>query len=287
MGTIRQALIGISWGCTYRMPPPIVPPIPRSEEALVRRAILALTTMLLAVAVAACGGGSQEAGNPSSAAPTTLPTGSEPVRLDPAKFTAQIDNPYWPMTPGSRWVYREKADGEVQRVEVTVTDQTRTIMGIEARVVHDKVTLENDGRLVEDTYDWYAQDDKGNVWYLGEDTKEYENGKVSSTEGSWEAGVDGAQPGILLPASPQPGLSYRQEYYKGEAEDAAQVLSVDKQAKVPFGAFKDVLQTKDFTPLQPEILEHKYYAQGVGPVLVIGVKGGASREELVRFERTP
>ncbi|HET6748137.1 MAG TPA: hypothetical protein VFL71_02660, partial [Actinomycetes bacterium] len=136
-------------------------------------------------------------------------------------------------------------------------------------------------------YDWYAQDDKGNIWYLGEDTKEYENGKVSSTEGSWEAGVDGAQPGILLPASPQPGLSYRQEYYKGEAEDAAQVLSVDKQAKVPFGAFKDVLQTKDFTPLQPEILEHKYYAQGVGPVLVIGVKGGASREELVRFERTP
>jgi hypothetical protein len=254
----------------------------------VRRAILALMTMLLAVAVAACGGGSQEAGNPSSAAATTLPKGSEPVRLDPARFTTQIDNPYWPMTPGSRWVYRE-TDGQAstQRVEVTVTDQTRTIMGIEARVVHDKVTLENDGSLVEDTYDWYAQDDEGNVWYLGEDTKEYENGKVSSTEGSWEAGVDGAQPGILLPASPQPGLSYRQEYYEGEAEDAAQVLGVDKRAKVPFGAFKDVLQTKDFTPLQPEILEHKYYAQGVGPVLVIGVKGGASREELLRFERTP
>jgi hypothetical protein len=99
--------------------------------------------------------------------------------------------------------------------------------------------------------------------------------------------VDGAQPGILLPASPKPGLSYRQEYYKGEAEDAAQVLSVDQQAKVPFGAFTDVLQTKDFTPLQPELLEHKYYAQGVGPVLVIGVKGGAAREELLRFERTP
>jgi hypothetical protein len=253
----------------------------------VRRAILALMTMLLAVVVAACGGGSQEAGNPSSAAATTLPKGSEPVRLDPARFTTQIDNPYWPMTPGSRWVYREKADGEVQRVEVTVTDRTRSIMGIGARVVHDRVTLENDGSLVEDTYDWYAQDDKGNVWYLGEDTKEYENGKVSSTEGSWEAGVDGAQPGILLPASPEPGLSYRQEYYEGEAEDAAQVLSVDERAKVPFGAFEDVLQTKDFTPLQPEILEHKYYARGVGPVLVIGVKGGAAREELLRFERTP
>jgi hypothetical protein len=252
----------------------------------VRRAILALMTMLLAVAVAACGGGSREAGTSSSAA-TTLPKGSEPVRLDPAKFTSRIDNPYWPMTPGSRWLYREKADGELQRVEVTVTDQTKMIMGIEARVVHDKVTLARDGSLVEDTYDWYAQDDKGNIWYLGEDTKEYENGKVTSTEGSWEAGVDGAQPGILLPASPKPGLSYRQEYYKGQAEDAAQVMSLDQQAQVPFGAFEDVLVTKDFTPLQPEILEHKYYAQGVGPVLVLGVRGGASREELVRFERKP
>jgi hypothetical protein len=251
----------------------------------VRRAILALMTMLFAVAVAACGGGSQEAGNPSSAA-TSLPKGSETVQLDPGRFTTQIDNPYWPMTPGSRWLFREKADGEVQRVEVTVTDQTKMVMGIEARVVHDKVTLQ-DGSLVEDTYDWYAQDDKGNIWYLGEDTKEYENGKVTSTEGSWEAGVDGAQPGILLPASPKPGLVYRQEYYKGQAEDAAQVLSLDKQAQVPFGAFDDVLVTKDFTPLQPEILEHKYYAQGVGPVLVLGVKGGASREELLRYQRTP
>jgi hypothetical protein len=255
----------------------------------VRRAIVGLLAILMAAAVAACDGDPQEAsqaGSPSAAA-TTLPTGSEPVRLDPSRFTTRIDNPWWPMTPGNRWLYREKADGEVQRVEVTVTDQTKTIMGIEARVVHDRVTLEKDGSLVEDTYDWYAQDDKGNIWYLGEDTKEYENGKVSSTEGSWEAGVDGAQPGILLPASPQPGLSYRQEYYEGEAEDAAQVLSLDKQAEVPFGSFQDLLQTRDWTPLQPELLEHKYYAKGVGPVLVVGVKGGASREELVRFERKP
>jgi hypothetical protein len=110
---------------------------------------------------------------------------------------------------------------------------------------------------------------------------------VVSTEGSWQAGVDGAQPGILLPARPRPGLSYRQEYYQGQAEDAAQVLSLDQQARVPFGAFDNLLVTKDFTRLQPDVLEHKYYAPGVGPVLVVGVKGGPSREELLRFERAP
>jgi hypothetical protein len=269
------------------------PPCRRSQEdVLVRRTTLALTIALLAAATAACSqerSTTNESATPpaaDAAQPSALPKGSEPVKLDPARFTTRIDNPYWPMTPGSRWVYRE-TDGQAstQRVEVTVTNQTKTIIGIQARVVHDVVTEE--GQLVEDTYDWYAQDDKGNIWYLGEDTKEYENGKVSTTEGSWEAGVDGAQPGILLPAAPEPGLSYRQEYYQGEAEDAAQVLSVDQRAKVPFGAFNDVLQTKDYTPLQPEILEHKYYAQGVGPVLVIGVKGGAAREELLRFDRTP
>jgi hypothetical protein len=253
----------------------------------VRRAILALMTMLLAVAVAACGGGSREAGTSSSAALTTLPKGSEPVRLDPGRFTAQIDNPYWPMTPGNRWLYREKADGELQRVEVTVTDQTKMIMGIEARVVHDKVTLARDGSLVEDTYDWYAQDDKGNIWYLGEDTKEYENGKVTTTEGSWQTGVDGAQPGILLLADPKRAMEYRQEYYRGQAEDAARVLSLDMRAKVPAGFFDPVLVTRDYTPLEPNLVEHKFYAPGVGPVLAITVKGGSSRMELLRFEHAP
>ena len=163
------------------------------------------------------------------------------------------------MRPGSRWVYRE-ADGEggAQRVVVTVTPRTKTILGIEARVVHDVVT--GDGQLVEDTYDWYAQDADGNVWYMGEATKEYEDGKVKTTAGSWEAGVDGAQPGVVVPASPEPGMAYRQEYYEGEAEDAAEVLSVDERAEVPYGSFDDVLMTKDFTPLDPKLLEHKFYA---------------------------
>jgi hypothetical protein len=256
----------------------------------VRRATLATIVMLLAVLLAACGGGAQEASDPpASATPqaTALPKGGQPVRLDPAQFTTQIDNRWWPMNPGSRWVYRETdASGEAQRVEVTVTDQTRTIIGIQARVVHDKVTTA-DGALVEDTLDWYAQDAKGNVWYLGEDTKEYENGKVVSTEGSWEAGVDGAQPGILMPADPKRAMEYRQEYYKGQAEDAAQVLSLDMRAKVPAGLFEHVLVTKDYTPLEPKLLEHKFYAPGVGPVLAITVKGGSSRSELVRSDLAP
>jgi hypothetical protein len=249
----------------------------------VRRPILAVTVALLVFLVVACSGRSQQAADPSAAA-TTLPKGSQPVKLDPAQFTTQIDNPYWPMAPGNRWLYRETDRGEVQRVDVVVTGTTKTIMGIQTRVIHDKVTA-SDGALVEDTLDWYAQDAKGNIWYLGEDTKEYENGKVTSTEGSWQAGVDGAQPGILLPAKPHPGLAYRQEYLEGRAEDAATVLSLKMRAKVPFGLFDHVLVTEDFTPLQPEIVEHKFYARGVGPLLTINVKGGASREELLRFDR--
>ncbi len=204
------------------------------------------------------------------------------MRLVPGDFGSDVQNPYWPLEPGSRWVYREAdVEGNAQRVEVTVTDETKTILGIEARVVHDLVT--EDGEPVEDTFDWYAVDRSGNVWYLGEDTKELENGKVVSTEGSWEAGVDGAQPGIALPGDPRVGLSYRQEYYEGEAEDAAEVLSVTESVKVPFGSFGEALQTKDFTPLEPDLVEHKFYAKGVGPVRAVTVSGGSDREELVEF----
>jgi hypothetical protein len=242
-----------------------------------------LVTALFILLTAACGGGSEQTTQATSRAPR-LPQGSEPVRLDPSEFTSEIDNPFWPMTPGNRWVYRETdPEGGELRVEVTVTEDTKTILGIEARVVHDVVT--EDGELVEDTYDWYAQDAAGNVWYLGEDTKEYENGKVKTTEGSWEAGVDGAQPGILVPINPRPGMTYRQEYLEGEAEDAAEVLSVDEQVTVPYGSFDRVLMTKDYTPLDPDLLEHKFYARGVGPVLALTLAGGSDREELLRFDR--
>ena len=211
-----------------------------------------------------------------------LPQGSEVIQLDPANFVTVIDHPYWPMKPGSKWVYREAAlDGAEQRVEVTVTKDTKTILGITATVVHDRVT--EDGQLVEDTLDWYAQDSAGNLWYMGEDTKEYENGEVVTTKGSWEAGVDGAQAGIILPAAPEVGMTYRQEYYAGQAEDGAKILSLDEWVGVPFGSFDQVLMTKDYTPLDPKLLEHKFYAKGVGPVLVVTISGGTDREDLLSF----
>ncbi len=231
-------------------------------------------TGLVVVAVAAA-----LAAGCSGEAAITLPQGAEPVQLDPADFVAEIDNPYWPMMPGTQWVYRESDGESVQRVEVTVTDETKVVDGITATVVHDLVT--EDGEPVEDTYDWYAQDRDGNVWYLGEATEEYEDGEVVSTEGSWEAGVDGAQAGVIVPAAPEVGMTYRQEHYAGEAEDAASVLSVTERAEVPFGSYEGVLLTKDYTPLHTEILEYKLYAPGVGPVLVLGVSGGGGREELV------
>jgi hypothetical protein len=218
-----------------------------------------------------------------SAHAARLPRGSEPVRLDPARFTTTIDNPYWPMRPGSRWVYRETDEkGHRQRVDVTVTSQTKVIAGVTARVVHDVVT--ESGRPVEDTFDWYAQDTAGNVWYLGEDTREFENGKVVSTRGSWEAGVRGAQAGVIVPAHPRPGLRYRQEYFRGQAQDSAQVLSVAEQVEVPFGHFTRALLTKDFTPLEPDVLEYKFYARRVGPVRTLAVSGGGGSEVLVRYK---
>lgn len=249
-----------------------------------RRGSVAL--LLAGGLLAGCAQTSGQPGGGSPAGSTALPQGGEPVELDPADFTVDITNPWWPMAPGDRWVYEgTDAEGGVQRVEVTVLGETRRVAsGVEARVVHDLVT--EGGAVVEDTRDWYAQDVDGNVWYLGEETAEYEDGRVVSTEGSWEAGVDGAQPGILVPAGPEPGLAYRQEHLAGEAEDEAVVLSVSEQVEVPTGHHTRALLTRDTTPLEPEVAELKFYAPGVGPVLVLQVSGGTSREVLVETSRT-
>jgi hypothetical protein len=246
----------------------------------VRSRILILAALTLVVT--GCGRGDES--NADLTAPYELPQSDESVELDPADFVRTIDNTYWPMAPGSRWVYREvDADGSRQRVEVTVTDQRRTILGITATVVHDRVT--EGGELVEDTDDWYAQDEWGGLWYLGEDTTEYENGEPVSRAGSWEAGVDGAQAGLIVPPSPEVGMTYRQEHYAGEAEDRGRILSLDELIEVPFGSYDEVLMTRDWTPLEPDVLEHKFYARGVGPVLVLGLSGGVGRAELIRFTR--
>ncbi|MGH8828922.1 MAG: hypothetical protein ACRDVZ_15245 [Jiangellaceae bacterium] len=249
--------------------------------------------VLLSVTAAGCSGGTSENEPPgtsepsgtSMAAPGQLPQGDDPVTLDPAQFTTEIDNPYWPMSPGTRWTYRETdGEGNVQEVVVVVTDQTKeTAIGVTARVVRDTVTV--DGEIIEDTVDWYAQDQQGNIWYLGEDTAEFEDGEIASREGSFEAGVDGALPGIIIPADPQPGMQYRQEYFEGEAEDNGAVLSIAEMAEVPFGQFTEALLTKDTNALEPDVLEYKLYAKDVGPVLTLSVSGGAGREELLNVDQ--
>lgn len=231
---------------------------------------------LAAFTLASCG--ENDAGQ---GAPGGLPRGSEPVDLEPADFTTQIDNSYWPMTPGSRWVYREGT----RRVVVEVTRRTKRIAnGIEARVVRD--TVSEKGVPVEITDDWYAQDRDGNVWYLGEHTTEYVRGRPTTTRGSFEAGVDGAQAGIAMPAEPAAGMAYRQEYYEGQAEDEAAVVTVgEERVEVPFGYFrKGVLMTRDLVPTEPRVQELKFYAPGVGPLLSIHTDGAGDRAALVSYK---
>ncbi len=216
-----------------------------------------------------------------------LPQGSEPVKLDPADFSTNIDNPYWPMAPGNKWVYSETDTvGGHEKVVVEVTDKTKMIAnGIEARVIRD--TVSENGVPVEITDDWYAQDKVGNIWYLGEYVTNYKNGKVVDHGGSFEAGVDGAQAGVAMPANPEPGMTYRQEYYKGEAEDKGAVVTVgDEQVQVPFGFFdKDVLMTRDLVPTEPKVEELKFYVPGVGPVLSVHTDGTGGRGELVSYSQ--
>jgi hypothetical protein len=215
-----------------------------------------------------------------------LPRGDDPVHLNPAHFSATIDNRRWPMRVGSRWVYRvtDSADGSVKHDVIKVTPRTKLIAdGIRARVVSDVVT--EHGKPTEVTKDWYAQDRRGNVWYFGEHTIAYEHGRPVDN-GSWEAGVDGNMPGVALPAKPRVGLSYREEYSKGVAEDQSRVISLKQQAEVPAGHYTHVLMTEDYSPIEPKVSELKFYARGSGQaVLAVDVSGGSEKEELVSYRR--
>jgi len=207
---------------------------------------------------------------------TTVP------EFDPANFTGdEIDNPYFPLSPGTKLIYRGETEGTPTRNVTIVTSETKEILGITTTVVHDLAYEE--GVLIEDTFDWYAQDKDGNVWYFGEDTKELdEEGNVISTEGSWEAGVDGALPGIIMLADPQVGDTYAQENFPGEAEDMAEVIGFEDNFCVKYGCFDNVLVTKDWNPLEPGIFENKYYAPGVGLIKTVVIEGGDEQSELVR-----
>jgi hypothetical protein len=206
----------------------------------------------------------------------------EPYRpeIDPSMFAHRIDNPYLPLIPGTALSYEGTSDGQRETEVFEVTHRTETILGVEATVVRDRVFV--GGELVEDTFDWFAQDRSGNVWYFGESSHDYEDGKVVSTAGSWEAGADGARPGIVMLADPRVGDAYRQEFYAGEAEDQASVVSIGEEVEVPAGSFDQVLVTEDRNPLDPGVLEKKYYAPGIGVVLEELVRGGRGRLELVK-----
>jgi hypothetical protein len=193
--------------------------------------------------------------------------------IEPANFVAVIDNPYMPLIPGTTFVYEGNTEKGNEHNEVYVSSETKVIMGVTCVVVKDTVLV--DGVLEEQTLDWYAQDKQGNVWYFGEASSEYQNGAVVSTKGSWEAGVNGAQPGIVMEADQVVGDTYRQEYYRGEAEDWASVLSLSETAAIPTGSYRDLLMTNEWSGLDnPPIYEHKYYAKGIGFIMTKYVEGG-------------
>ncbi len=244
-----------------------------------------IVTVVLGSGLAACGddGAESSPAAPAQAAPVIDPGdgGDYAPVIDPADFVATVDNPYFPLPPGARWEYNDVSDGETEHVTVAVTDERRLVMGVSTVVVRDTVTV--DGEVVEDTFDWFAQDRDGNVWYFGEAVQNFDAGRLESTDGSWEAGVDGALPGIVMPATPTVGRAYRQEYYPDEAEDLGEILRTGERRTVAFGAFDDVLVTRDWNPLEPDIIEEKSYAPGVGLIYETKVAGEEGSVELVDF----
>jgi len=188
-----------------------------------------------------------------------------PLIVELSGFDDNIDNPYYPLIPGTTFIYEKESEDGLERTEVTVLHETKQIIGIACRVVRDTSWL--DGELIDDTLDWYAQDQHGNIWFMGQASRHYENGEIVSIEGSWQAGIDGALPGLLMLGDPDVGDTYHQEYYPDEAEDMAAVVSLTESVEVTYGSFENVLMTDEWTPLEPDVLEHKYYVSGVGLIL--------------------
>lgn len=254
----------------------------------VPRSMLTIAALAMVTMSAACG---SPAATPPAATPAASPTTeprtiTEPYApdIDPAAFSTTVDNPFFPLVPGTRTIYDATTEDGRQRTITEVTRDTKKVMGVDAVVVHDSVYL--DGGLLEDTFDWYAQDRDGNVWYFGEATTKFDAGSADTT-GSFESGINGALPGIAMPAKPQVGDRYRQEYAKAIAEDTGEVLDLAGRETTPLtGPVTDLLVTKDVNPLDPEsAIENKYYARGVGLVLTLHVTGPAERDEAVTTEK--
>jgi hypothetical protein len=235
--------------------------------------------ILLLAAAALTMGCDEQPTQPSQAArmPAEMPIADTRYapRFDPDQFVRDVDNRFFPLVPGTRYVFVGEEDGERETNVILVTGDRKNILGISATVVLDRVFV--DGELTEKTFDWFAQDRQGNVWYLGEDTRELEDGAVVSTEGSWEAGVDGAVAGIIMPAEPRTGQHYQQEFFLGEAEDEARVTGLGAEVTVPYGSFEGCIRTVEWTRLEPGIKEAKWYCPDVGFVKALGVEGSDAR----------
>lgn len=214
---------------------------------------------------------------PLQAAATTV----NPTLPPASDFVSGLSNPYLGFFGGSVFHYRAETGDGVEETVVEVTNKTKTIIGVVTTVVHDQVSL--NGSVIEDTFDWYAQDKNGNVWYFGEDSKEIDHGTVTSTAGSWVSGENGAQPGVVMLANPQVGDKYQQEFAPGVGQDMAQVKSLKESVTVPYGSFDNCLQTLEWNPLEHGPKENKYYASGVGVVLETG--SGGERDELISVSR--
>lgn len=227
---------------------------------------------------ASAGSGTSSGGSATPEASGSAPASSTPYEpvVNPAEFGTVIDNPYFPLTPGTTVISAGTRDGLPMRHELITTSETKEILGVTCVVLRDTVT--SNGALVEQTTDWYAQHSNGDVWYFGEATAEFQDGYVVDTHGSWEAGVDGAQPGIIMKADPQPGDVYHQEFRPGEAEDMGEVLRFDPTITIPAGTFENILVTEDTDPLNPDRIDEKYFAPGIGVVYSHRVRSGHEEE---------
>jgi hypothetical protein len=246
-----------------------------------RTEAIGLLTALAVLGSSGCDSPSPTATGGDAGTGSTILTDQKTVNptFDAADFVEGIDNPYLPLTPGTVFHYRSETPDGVETNDVAVTRDSKQILGVDVTVVHDQVFLE--GELAEDTFDWFAQDAAGNVWYFGEDSKEIENGQIVSTEGSWEAGVGDNEPGIIMLASPKVGLAYHQEIAPDVAEDMARVLSLKASPVVPYGSFDNCIGTMEWSLIEHGVREHKSYCPGVGMVLEDQPKGGHIRNELV------
>jgi hypothetical protein len=257
-------------------------PQPHIHRGASRRlAALSCAVAALGASTAAGGCGSQSSRPTNPQATVAAPTTARPAagayhpNIDPARFTHRITNPYYELPTGGVRITKGTKDGVPQTHTTTVTNRTKLIAGVRCVVVKDIVTSR--GALVEKVSDWYAQDDTGNVWYFGEATADYEKGVVVSTKGSWETGVDGAEPGIVMPAHPKPGPAFYSEFRPGVAEDKAQVLDVHATLRIPYGSYRNVVVVRDSNPLDPQLVSHKWYARGIG--LLKTTRVGSSHKE--------